>query len=189
MNTIKGVRLKWAEVFEDPSLTQESLRARAVSQHANLGIDGIRSICWKVYLSCLPSLDTSSWPYAMSTKREQYKELRKKYIRSIGSDDGVEPDLEVNNPLSLAKDSPWQQFFVDSELRKVIKQDVDRTLPDNDFFRSEKVQEQLNDILFIYCKINSDVSYRQGMHELVAHILWVVSSESLDAHSTPSFPS
>lgn len=59
-------------------------------------------------------------------------------------------------------------------------------LPDNDYFRSEKVQEQLNDILFIYCKINHDVSYRQGMHELVAHILWVVSSESLDADAEPS---
>jgi len=55
--------------------------------------------------------------------------------------------------------------------------------PDNDYFRSEKVQEQMGDILFIYCKINHDVSYRQGMHELVAHMLWVVSSESLDTSS------
>ncbi|KAF9364919.1 TBC1 domain, member 5 [Mortierella sp. NVP85] len=117
----------------------------------------------------------------MGTARERYDNLRRKYIRGIGSEDGPEPDLEVNNPLSLAEDSPWQQFFMDSELKKIIKQDVERTLPDNDYFRSEKVQEQLNDILFIYCKINHDVSYRQGMHELVAHILWVVSSESLDA--------
>lgn len=41
----------------------------------------------------------------------------------------------------------------------------------------------MGDILFIYCKINHDVSYRQGMHELVAHMLWVVSSESLDTSS------
>ncbi|KAI1317504.1 TBC1 domain, member 5 [Mortierella claussenii] len=185
MNTLKGARLKWAEVFEDPNLTLDVLRARAVSQHSNLGIDGIRSVCWKVYLSCLPSLEISSWPFAISSERGRYVELRKKYIRAIGGDDEPEPDLDVNNPLSLAEDSPWQQFFVDSELRKIIKQDVDRTLPDNDYFRSEKVQEQLNDILFIYCKINHDVSYRQGMHELVAHILWVVSSESLDVNAEP----
>ncbi|KAI7818855.1 hypothetical protein BC939DRAFT_480032 [Gamsiella multidivaricata] len=125
----------------------------------------------------------------MTKERERYVELRKKYIRAVGSDNGPEPDLEVNNPLSLAEDSPWQQFFVDSELRKIIKQDVERTLPDNDYFRSEKVQEQLNDILFIYCKINHDVSYRQGMHELVAHILWVVSSESLDVNAEPGVSS
>lgn len=62
---------------------------------------------------------------------------------------------------------------------------VENSFPDNDYFRSEKVQDQLNDILFIYCKINHDVSYRQGMHELLAHILWVVSSESLDTQSNP----
>ncbi|KAF9281787.1 hypothetical protein BGZ74_002285 [Mortierella antarctica] len=116
----------------------------------------------------------------MNTERSKYSELRRKYIRAVGSGDDQEPDLEVNNPLSLAEDSPWQQFFVDSELRKIIKQDVERTFPDNDYFRSEKVQEQLGDILFIYCKIHHDVSYRQGMHELAAYFLWVVSNESLD---------
>ncbi|KAF9128135.1 hypothetical protein BGW39_005323 [Mortierella sp. 14UC] len=174
---------KWTEVFEDSNLSLDSLKARALSQHSNLGIDGIRSVCWKVYLGCIPTLEISTWPFAMTTERERYVELRQKYIRAIGSDDGPEPDLELNNPLSLAEDSPWQQFFVDSELKKIIKQDVERTFPDNDYFRSEKVQDQLNDILFIYCKINHDVSYRQGMHELLAHILWVVSSESLDTQS------
>ncbi|KAG0002725.1 TBC1 domain, member 5 [Entomortierella chlamydospora] len=183
------LKQKWTEVFEDPNLNLESLKARAISQDSNLGRDGIRSVCWKVYLSCLPSLEISTWRFAMEKERESYVELRKKYIRAIGGDEGPEPDLEVNNPLSLAEDSPWQQFFVDTELRKIIKQDVDRTLPDNDYFRSEKVQEQLNDILFIYCKINHDVSYRQGMHELVAYILWVVSSESLDINSEPEIKS
>ncbi|KAG0204877.1 TBC1 domain, member 5 [Mortierella sp. GBA30] len=182
-------REKWAEVFEDPHLTIESLKARAVSQHSNLGVDGIRSVCWRVFLSCLPSLELSTWTYAITKERERYMDLRKQYIRAVGSNEGAEPDLDVNNPLSLAEDSPWQQFFVDSELKKIIKQDVERTLPDNDYFRSERVQEQLSDILFIYCKINHDVSYRQGMHELLAHVLWVVSSESLDIHSEPDLTS
>ncbi|KAF9153076.1 TBC1 domain, member 5 [Linnemannia schmuckeri] len=185
MNTLKGAREKWTEVFEDPNLSLDSLKARALSQHSNLGIDGIRSVCWKVYLGCIPTIEISTWPFVMTTERERYVELRQKYIRAIGADDGPEPDLELNNPLSLAEDSPWQQFFVDSELKKIIKQDVERTFPDNDYFRSEKVQDQLNDILFIYCKINHDVSYRQGMHELLAHILWVVSSESLDTQRNP----
>ncbi|KAG0083734.1 hypothetical protein BGZ92_010517 [Podila epicladia] len=180
MNTVKGARVKWTEVFEDPNLSMESLKARAINQNTNIGIDGIRSVCWKIYLSCIPSLELTAWPFAMNTERSKYSELRRKYIRAVGSGDDQEPDLEVNNPLSLAEDSPWQQFFVDSELKKIIKQDVERTFPDNDYFRSEKVQEQLGDILFIYCKIHHDVSYRQGMHELAAYFLWVVSNESLD---------
>lgn len=64
---------------------------------------------------------------AIGTARERYENLRRKYIKTPGGDGGPEPDLEVNNPLSLAEDSPWQQFFVDSELKKIIEQDVERT--------------------------------------------------------------
>lgn len=36
----------------------------------------------------------------------------------------------------------------------------------------------LLDILFIYTKLNPDVGYRQGMHELLAPIVWVVERDS-----------
>lgn len=36
------------------------------------------------------------------------------------------------------------------------------------------------DVLFVFCKINQDVGYRQGMHELLAPILWVVEQDALD---------
>ncbi|KAG0227722.1 TBC1 domain, member 5 [Actinomortierella wolfii] len=192
MNTFQGARAKWLEIFGNPDTSLEALKARAISSSGDLGSDGIRSVCWKLYLSILPTLDLSSWPAILAKEREEYSEFHRKYIRAVGSEEDT-PNLEVNNPLSLAEDSPWQQFFVDSELKKVIRQDVERTFPDNDYFRSEKVQDQLTDILFIYCKIHHDVSYRQGMHELLAHMLWVVSSESLDisdsaALTAPSDP-
>ncbi|ORE10095.1 RabGAP/TBC [Rhizopus microsporus var. microsporus] len=91
-----------------------------------------------------------------------------------------EEDLSDNNPLALSEANPWQQYFADTEIRKVIRQDVERTFPDVDFFRSSKVQQCLTDILFIYCKLNRDISYRQGMHELLAPIYWVIATECLD---------
>ncbi|KAK2630218.1 hypothetical protein QTJ16_001038 [Diplocarpon rosae] len=36
------------------------------------------------------------------------------------------------------------------------------------------------DVLFIFCKINQDVGYRQGMHELLAPILWVVKEDAIE---------
>ena len=39
------------------------------------------------------------------------------------------------------------------------------------------------DILFIYCKLNPDLGYRQGMHELLAPILWVVDRDAVDTDS------
>ena len=38
----------------------------------------------------------------------------------------------------------------------------------------------LLNILFIFCKINQDVGYRQGMHEILAPILWVVEQDAIE---------
>ena len=52
-------------------------------------------------------------------------------------------------------------------------------MPDEPFFRNTEVQRKLLDVLFIFCKLNQDVGYRQGMHELLAPILWVIESDAL----------
>jgi TBC1 domain family protein 5 len=36
------------------------------------------------------------------------------------------------------------------------------------------------DVLFIWCKLHPDVGYRQGMHEILAPILWVVERDAVD---------
>jgi TBC1 domain family protein 5 len=71
----------------------------------------------------------------------------------------------------------------DEELRAEIFQDVERCMPEEPFFRQAKTQQILLDILFIFCKMNQDVGYRQGMHELLAPILWVLESDALDSGS------
>ena len=54
-------------------------------------------------------------------------------------------------------------------------------MQDNFFFREPSTQKKLLDILFIYSKLNPDTGYRQGMHELLAPILWVVDCDAVDA--------
>lgn len=56
-------------------------------------------------------------------------------------------------------------------------------MPDNSYFREPSTQAMLLDILFIFCKLNRDVGYRQGMHEVLAPILWVISRDSIDPES------
>lgn len=46
----------------------------------------------------------------------------------------------------------------------------------------------MTDILFVYSKLNPDVGYRQGMHELLAPILWTVDRDSLKEPSTEVNP-
>ena len=57
-------------------------------------------------------------------------------------------------------------------------------MPDEPYFRQESTQLILTNILFIYCKINQDIGYRQGMHEILAPILWVVEKDALSNMSS-----
>lgn len=41
----------------------------------------------------------------------------------------------------------------------------------------------MTDVLFIYTKLNPDLGYRQGMHELLAPILWVVDRDAIGPNS------
>ena len=53
-------------------------------------------------------------------------------------------------------------------------------MPDNAYFREPTTQSMLLEILFVYCKLNRDIGYRQGMHEVLAPILWVVYCDAID---------
>ena len=56
-----------------------------------------------------------------------------------------------------------------------------RRLPDESFYHEERIQKAILDVLFIYCKANpGSGGYRQGMHELLAPMLYVVDQDCLD---------
>lgn len=61
-------------------------------------------------------------------------------------------------------------------------------MPENLYFREPSTQAMLLDILFIYCKLNPDIGYRQGMHEVLAPMLWVISRDSIDPESSDELP-
>lgn len=82
--------------------------------------------------------------------------------------------------------SPWQTLRQDEQLRAEISQDVDRCLQENYFFHEPATKAKMIDILFIYSKLNPDLGYRQGMHELLAPILWVVDRDAIESGSHES---
>lgn len=79
--------------------------------------------------------------------------------------------------------SPWQTLRRDEQMRADISQDVERCLQENFFFREPATKAKMTDVLFIYTKLNPDLGYRQGMHELLAPILWVVDRDAIDPNS------
>ncbi|KAG8534199.1 uncharacterized protein KY384_001043 [Bacidia gigantensis] len=77
--------------------------------------------------------------------------------------------------------SPWNTLRQDEDLRTEILQDVERCMPENAYFREPSAQSALLDILFVYCKLNRDIGYRQGMHEVLAPVVWVVFCDAIDS--------
>jgi len=52
-------------------------------------------------------------------------------------------------------------------------------MPENAYFRQPDTQKMLLDILFVWCKLNPHIGYRQGMHEVLAPFVWVVERDAI----------
>eukprot|EP01121_Diplochlamys_sp_Union-15-3_P002254 TRINITY_DN11969_c0_g1_i1.p1 TRINITY_DN11969_c0_g1~~TRINITY_DN11969_c0_g1_i1.p1 ORF type:complete len:197 (-),score=26.72 TRINITY_DN11969_c0_g1_i1:17-607(-) len=131
-----------------------------------------------VFLNIFDDSDVSAWPAKLSDSRQKYNELRDKYL--------VDPHaLESNqnevlfDPLTNSEDNPWSKYFSNSKLEKLINQDISRTYPDRKFFIREDVQKMMLNVLFIYAREHEEVRYKQGMHELLAPIIYTREREKL----------
>jgi TBC1 domain family protein 5 len=79
-----------------------------------------------------------------------------------------------------SRKSPWNTVRQDEVIRAEIKQDVQR-LPDEASYHEDHTQAMILDILFMYCKLNPERGgYRQGMHELLAPMVYAIQQDALD---------
>ncbi|CAG2169765.1 unnamed protein product [Oppiella nova] len=137
-----------------------------------------RSLCWRVFLECLPE-STDERVAKVNEYRNKYESIRLKYNRdprmaANGRGDHCPTRRTEDNPLSQETTSQWNQYFTDSELRSRITQDVIRTFPEIDFFQLPTIQEVMVNILFHYAREYPSIDYKQGMHELLAPLLFVI---------------
>lgn len=142
------------------------------------------------------STEVTGWSRPLIDSRSAYTSLREHLLRYIENPDELgsaldplDDDQHVGSWLSfvvirifsllLSVQSPWNTVRQDEEIRAEIFQDIERCMPEEAYFRRPETQRILLDILFVFCKINQDVGYRQGMHELLAPILWVVEEDAV----------
>ncbi|KIW16488.1 hypothetical protein PV08_06543 [Exophiala spinifera] len=137
----------------------------------------------KMALLLYGPLSRGSWPKKLAESRAAYDSLKSHFLRYIEHPNNLHSS---SDPLADDDNSPWSTLRQDEIAREEIFQDVTRCMQDNYFFREPATQKRLLDILFIYSKLNPDVGYRQGMHELLAPILWVVQQDAVDPTSVPA---
>ncbi|CAH1647290.1 unnamed protein product [Spodoptera littoralis] len=104
-----------------------------------------RSLAWAILLNALPppNMDIVS---SLKSHRNYYNDLSDKL--------SMDPRAVIgDDPLSQDDESVWKQHFCDNELKTLILQDVVR-------------------ILFFWARSHANVGYRQGMHEILAPVLF-----------------
>uniref|UniRef100_A0A673I5X7 TBC1 domain family member 5 n=1 Tax=Sinocyclocheilus rhinocerous TaxID=307959 RepID=A0A673I5X7_9TELE len=168
-NRNRDRKKEWDDLFQNSNYLA---RIRQAGINGRLRSSRFRSVCWKVYLDGLPE-DKTQWISRTKELRAQYEKIKETHITNPRKAAGQQ-DLVVNNPLSQDEGSLWNKFFQDKELRSMIKQDVLRTFPEMLFFQEEDVRTKLTDILFCYARENEQLLYKQGMHELLAPIVFVL---------------
>jgi len=177
----------------------DRLREKALNGH--LRDCQFRSLCWRYFLRCLPD-NYDKWLVACKESRSRYDELRSKHlsrikpalVQSQKSNTEIEEQSNSNNqsakvPIAGAgsfgtNDNDEQAFIKASKecdyknTYRTIERDVVRTFPDMDFFRQTEMQDILGNILFNFASENRHISYKQGMHELLATLLYVAYTDS-----------
>ncbi|THY98745.1 RabGAP/TBC [Aureobasidium pullulans] len=179
MRSLDEARVPWQTLqkFESLADLKEAIR----NENEPDSVTKSRSLLWKIFL-LFEGLDHSQWIQRSADSRSAYASVRSHLLRGLEHPEEV---LGSNlDPLSEDSESPWAVLRQDEALRAEIMQDVDRCMPDNIYFRQSQTQVMLLDVLFVFCKLNPDVGYRQGMHELLAPILWVVEKDAVSSKAT-----
>ncbi|XP_017040027.1 TBC1 domain family member 5 [Drosophila ficusphila] len=170
MNSVERYRQEWTQLLENLDAEPETLRQSAFA--GDLKMSKFRSVHWALLLRVLTS-EHRTWTSQRLQQRVRYDKFRADYVRNPHQ---LAVDCN-DDPLSQSTQSVWNQYFSDQELFAVIRQDVVRTFPGVDFFRKPLVQNAMVNILFYYAREHPYMCYRQGMHEILAPIIFVVYSD------------
>jgi len=147
----------------------------------------IRAFCWKVFLNVLTLNEKASlklWiDETMNQRKNVKKMIRNNTINKLKGD-------PLRGIASKEKENAggWDDFLTQSETMKLIKYDVERTMPNEKLFQEIFIKEMETTILTNFAKIHKKIAYRQGMNEILALIIYAMFpyyTKSPNAKYTP----
>ncbi|KJK77608.1 hypothetical protein H634G_07347 [Metarhizium anisopliae BRIP 53293] len=177
MRSVQETRLRWQTTQTHSTSLEDLQRAVKYNGSSSPCLSGCRT----TFLLSTKGRITS-WADALEEGRKDYQERRDHFLKFIRHPEAL-TELTVD-PLADDADSPWNTVRQDEIIRTEIQQDVQR-LPDEVNYHEDAIQGMILDILFIYCKVNPDRGgYRQGMHELLAPIVYALEQDSIDSEAS-----
>ena len=151
----------------------------AHAMEGRLGGTSVRGLGWRYFLGALPA-EPSGWAAHAAAARAEYAALVKRHC-SDPSAAAADLDPTIANPLSTHEESPWSAFHEVEELRGEIMKDLTRLHPGHPFFARAGLREAMLQILVVWAREHPALAYRQGMHELLAPLVMVLTLEAEEA--------
>ena len=168
---MNNFRLLILNNIDDIKKVKENLVSSGKKGHSEK--EFIRAFSWRIFLNTIPTDDKSSlksWIEDTISKRKSVKNLIKKNTLNKFKGDplgGLSPEGN--------KDSDgWDNFFNQSEIIKLIKFDVERTMQYERLFKEPYIMEMENTILKLFAKNHKDISYKQGMNEILSVFIYAM---------------
>ncbi|GER41781.1 Ypt/Rab-GAP domain of gyp1p superfamily protein [Striga asiatica] len=166
--------------------------------------EDLRGVQWRIDLGILPSCPSASIDdlrRVTANSRRRYAALRRQLLVDTHApkDGSSSPDFVIDNPLSqnpgklsllyvsiflnnmvcMEVYSMWGRFFRNAELERMVDQDLTRLYPERiGYFEESSCQAILRRILLLWCLQHPEYGYRQGMHELLAPLLYVLHADA-----------
>ena len=135
----------------------------------------IRAFAWKIYLNILPTNEKASLKLWIDETMNQRKNVRK-MIRSntINKLKGDPLGGGSSNTEEKEANSGWDDFITQSETVKLIKSDIDKSMPNEKLFKEPYIRTLQTTILTNFVKNHKKIQYRQGMNEILALIIYAL---------------
>ncbi|XP_047310307.1 uncharacterized protein LOC124913914 [Impatiens glandulifera] len=176
--SIEKIFMESSSVASTPSSTTEETFVTDGRRFSHL-----RGVRWRIdlgILTCSLSASIDDLRRTTAESRRRYAALRRKLLVDphIPKDGSNSPEPVIDNPLSQSPDSMWGRFFRNAELERMLDQDLTRLYPEQaNYFQTAGCQSMLRRILLLWCLRHPECGYRQGMHELLAPLLYVLQSD------------
>ena len=135
------------------------------------GSELMRSFSWKLYLNTLSSDKNTTLKTWCEETLSQRKAFKKK-VKELLTISKFKGDPLGGMPTSGSSGSGWGDFFDKADIKHLIKIDVDRTFQDRDLFCENSIKEIENNILYLFAKGNQPTSYKQGMNDILAMLIY-----------------
>ncbi|CDJ40183.1 TBC1 domain family member 5 homolog B, related [Eimeria tenella] len=147
------------------------------AQGERLVVPFLRRLHWARLLGLLSGDTLEEWAEQVKEQRQQYESLRRQQQLSASQLAALDP--QRFHPLAATAGNPWSQKQADEELQEEIWRDIERTYPERQIFNREVTRRSLQRVLFAWAKSNTDVSYKQGMNEVLAVLYLACAREAI----------